>query len=110
LAIPSPYRAALRPGRGSTWGPLLVGVTGVGLIVAGVFTTDAGAGFPPDAPADAPTMSWHRLLHEVGFGLSFGGRDRRLWGVRPALRKAWAARLGSRGRGGGRCGPRHRLG
>jgi Protein of unknown function (DUF998) len=31
-------RDALRSGRGSTWGPLLVGVTGVGLIVAGVFT------------------------------------------------------------------------
>ena len=66
-------REALRPGRGSTWGPLLVGVTGVGLIVAGVFVTDAGAGFPPGALAGAPTMSWHGLLHEVGFALSFGG-------------------------------------
>jgi Protein of unknown function (DUF998) len=66
-------RDALRPGRGSTWGPLLVGVTGVGLIVAGVFITDAGAGFPPGALAGAPTMSWHGLLHEVGFALSFGG-------------------------------------
>jgi hypothetical protein len=64
---------ALRPGRGSTWGPLLVGVTGVGLIVAGVFLTDAGAGFPPGAPAGAPTMSWHGVLHEVGFALSFVG-------------------------------------
>ena len=66
-------RDALRPGRGSTWGPLLVGATGVGLIVAGVFATDAGAGFPPGAPAGAPTMSWHGVLHEVGFALSFGG-------------------------------------
>jgi hypothetical protein len=66
-------REALRPGRGGTWGPLLVGVTGIGLIVAGVFTTDAGAGFPPGAPAGAPTMSWHGMLHEVGFALSFMG-------------------------------------
>jgi len=65
-------REALRPGRGSTWGPLLVGVTGVGLIVAGIFATDA-AGFPPGAPARAQAMSWHGVLHEVGFALSFMG-------------------------------------
>jgi hypothetical protein len=66
-------RDALRPGRGSTWAPRLVAITGVGLIVAGVFITDAGAGFPPGAPAGAPTMSWHGVLHEVGFALSFVG-------------------------------------
>jgi hypothetical protein len=66
-------REALRPGRGSTWAPKLVAITGVGLIVAGVFPTDAGAGFPPGAPVGAPTMSWHGVLHEVGFGLSFVG-------------------------------------
>jgi Protein of unknown function (DUF998) len=66
-------RPALRPGRGSTWAPRLVALTGVGLIVAGVFSTDEGAGFPPGAPAGAPAMSWHGVLHEVGFVLSFGG-------------------------------------
>jgi hypothetical protein len=66
-------RSALRPGRGSTWGPLLVGITGFGLIIAGVFATDPGAGFPPGATAGAPTMSWHGVLHEVGFMLSFVG-------------------------------------
>jgi len=66
-------RMALRPGRGSTWAPRLVALTGVGLIVAGVFTTDAGAGFPPGSPAGAPAMSWHGVLHEVGFALSFVG-------------------------------------
>src|SRR4029453_8412285 len=63
-------RAALRP---SIWGPLFIGITGVGLIIAGVFTTDPGAGFPPGAPAGAPAMSWHGALHEVGFLLSFVG-------------------------------------
>jgi hypothetical membrane protein len=63
-------RAALRL---SIWGPLLIGITGVGLIIAGVFTTDPGAGFPPGAPAGAPAMSWHGALHEVGFLLSFVG-------------------------------------
>jgi hypothetical protein len=66
-------RLSLQDGRGRTWGPLLVGLTGSGLIIAGVFTADPGAGFPPGAPAGAPTMSWHGLLHEIGFMLSFIG-------------------------------------
>jgi hypothetical protein len=66
-------RTALRSGRGITWGPLLIGTTGVGLIIAGVFTADPGAGFPPGAPAGAPAMSWHGALHEVGFLLCFAG-------------------------------------
>jgi hypothetical protein len=58
----------LRPGPGGTWGPLLVGGFGIGLILAGIFTTDPGAGFPPGAPAGAPEqLSWHGVLHEVGF-------------------------------------------
>jgi hypothetical protein len=64
-------RQALRQSRGGTWGPVLIGATGVGLIIAGVFTADPGAGFPPGAPAGAPTMSWHGLLHELGFLLTF---------------------------------------
>jgi hypothetical protein len=66
-------RRVLRPGRRGTWGPRLVGGVGVGLIVAGIFVTDAGAGFPPGAPAGAPEISWHGILHEVGFLLSFIG-------------------------------------
>ena len=58
----------LHPGRGGTWGPLLVGGLGVGLILAGVFAADAGAGFPPGAPAGAPErLSWHGIGHTVGF-------------------------------------------
>lgn len=61
-------RRALKVGRGSTWGPRLIGANGVGLILAGVFPTDAGAGFPPGAPAGAPEqISWHGLMHEVAF-------------------------------------------
>ena len=66
-------RIELRSGRGSTWGPLLVGITGVGLIIAGLFTADPGAGFPPGAPIGAPSMSWHGASHEVGFLLTFVG-------------------------------------
>jgi Protein of unknown function (DUF998) len=66
-------RTAVRSGRGSTWGPLLIGIAGFGLIIAGLFTADPGAGFPPGAPIGAPSMSWHGALHELGFLLSFGG-------------------------------------
>jgi hypothetical membrane protein len=67
-------RRVLRPGRSATWAPRLVGALGIALIVAGVFTTDPGAGFPPGAPAGAPEqISWHGMLHEVGFGLAFLG-------------------------------------
>jgi Protein of unknown function (DUF998) len=60
-------RRVLHPGRAGTWGPRLVGGLGAGLIVAGIFVTDAGAGFPAGAPAGAPEMSWHGALHEVGY-------------------------------------------
>jgi hypothetical protein len=63
-------RRVLRPGRAATWGPRLVGALGAGLVMAGVFAADAGAGFPPGAPAGAPQMSWHGILHEVGFVLA----------------------------------------
>ena len=43
---------------------------GVGLVIAGVFVTDAGAGFPAGAPEGAPQMSWHGAVHEVGFVLT----------------------------------------
>jgi hypothetical protein len=60
-------RRALGAEPGGAWGPRLIGAFGVGLIVAGVFVTDAGAGFPAGAPAGAPVMSWHGLLHELGY-------------------------------------------
>ena len=64
-------RRALRSGRGSTWGPLLVGGYGVGLIAAGAFRADPAFGFPPGTPADAGTVSWHGLLHFVAAGVGF---------------------------------------
>jgi hypothetical protein len=65
-------RRVLHPGRGARWGPLLVGAYGVGLVAGGVFVADAGAGFPPDAPAAAPEqLSWHGILHDAGHLLAF---------------------------------------
>jgi hypothetical protein len=65
-------RRALPPGRGGTWGPLLVGVVGVGMIAAGIFVADPADGFPPGTPPGRPaTLSVHGTLHFVGAGLSF---------------------------------------
>ncbi|GAA3813997.1 hypothetical protein GCM10022226_38500 [Sphaerisporangium flaviroseum] len=68
VAFAAGLRRVLHTGRGGTWGPLLIALSGVGLVMAGVFTADPGAGFPPGAPIGAPThISWHGVLHEVGF-------------------------------------------
>jgi hypothetical protein len=63
-------RRATGGGRGSTWVAVLVAIMGVGLVTAGIFVTDAGAGFPAGAPQGAPQMSWHGGVHEVGFVLT----------------------------------------
>lgn len=59
-------RRVLRPGRGGTWGPRLVGVYGAALIMGGVFVADPALGFPPGTPDGIPDqMSWHGALHSV---------------------------------------------
>lgn len=65
-------RRALHRGRGGTWGPLLVGAYGVGLVVAGAFVADPAFGFPPGTPQGAPdVVSWHGLLHFIAAGVGF---------------------------------------
>jgi hypothetical protein len=59
-------RSVTREGPGSTWGPILIGLAGLGLIAAGVFVTDPSQGYPPGAPLGMPSSpSWHALLHLV---------------------------------------------
>lgn len=60
----------LEAGRLTRWASALIVAMGVGLVMAGVFVTDAGAGFPAGAPEGAPEMSWHGAVHEVGFVLT----------------------------------------
>jgi len=64
-------RAVLAAGRGRTWGPLLVGVFGLGMVGGGFFTADPALGFPPGTPADASTITWHGLLHLVSAAIGF---------------------------------------
>jgi hypothetical protein len=67
-------RQVLNGGRGGTWGPLLVGTYGLGLIGAGIFVADPGLGFPPGTPESPPAaISQHGLLHFVAGGIGFLG-------------------------------------
>jgi drug/metabolite transporter (DMT)-like permease len=66
-------RRRLSGSRGGTWGPLLVGLYGLGLICAGFFSADPAHGFPPGTPADAHAVSWHGLLHFICGGIGFLG-------------------------------------
>jgi len=66
-------RRVLRGSRGGTWGPILLGIYGLGLIGAGFFIADPAHGFPPGTPVDAHAVSWHGLLHFVSGGIGFLG-------------------------------------
>jgi hypothetical protein len=64
-------RRALRGGRAGTWGPILIGTFGVGLVWGGVFVADPADGFPVGTPADAADPTWHGILHSVAPAVAF---------------------------------------
>ena len=55
-------RRVLRAGRGSIWGPILLGIFGLCAIGAGIFVTDPGLGYPPGA---STTLTVHGTLHNL---------------------------------------------
>lgn len=58
----------LHLGKGGTWGPILVGVYGLGILIAGLFRPDPEFGFPPGAPLGEPTsMTMHGSVHGFAF-------------------------------------------
>jgi Protein of unknown function (DUF998) len=87
-------RRVLHPGRAGTWGPLLIGVYGVGLIWGGVFVADPAFGYPVGTPDTAPEqLSVHGALHGIApaaaalaliaacfvFARRFAGLGQRRW-------------------------------
>jgi hypothetical protein len=66
-------RRVLRGSRGGVWGPLLIGLAGIGLFGAGIFTTDPIYGYPPDAPLILAQYSVHGQLHNLFSALLFVG-------------------------------------
>jgi hypothetical protein len=54
-------------------GAVLLGIYGLGLVLAGFFDAPVGMGFPPGTPADQqPVMTAGATLHSVAFMLAFG--------------------------------------
>ncbi len=53
-------RQNLNHSPGATMGPILIGIVGVGFILAGIFKTDPSLGYPPGTP---PGPSVHTTLH-----------------------------------------------
>lgn len=67
-------RQALRSGPGNTWGPILIGLSGLGLLLGAIFTADPMDGFPPGTPLGPPTtITTMGLLHFVAALVGFGG-------------------------------------
>lgn len=93
-------RRALRPGPVRTWGPLLVGLFGIGMVGSGISVADPMDGFPPGTPAGPPAEItagglMHLAVGGIGFlaliaacfvlGQRFAGRGQRGW--------AWYSRV-----------------
>jgi Protein of unknown function (DUF998) len=96
VAFATALRSRLRDGRGALAAPMALGLSGLGMIVAGLFTTQPMFGYPPGAPASlADDVTPTSVLHLLGAFLLFFGLAgatiafaRRYW---QDGRGAWAA-------------------
>ncbi len=99
LAFSAGLRRVLRRHGGWVWGPLLVGLAGIGLIGAGIFVNDPLNSYPPGTPPVPVERTFHGRLHDL-FGIpvflglpiaclmfsrQFGKWDQRRWAVYSAL-------------------------
>jgi len=99
LAFAVALRQILQGPSGSVWGPVLIGLAGVGLIGAGLFVTDPLNGYPPDTPLLPTERTTHGILHDlfgvpVFLGLPIAGfAFGRLFARRGEHNWAWYSRL-----------------
>ena len=63
-------RSVLRSGRSALWGPLLLGIFGLALIIAGIFVTDRSLGYPPGTSGGGPQTP-HGTIHGVAGLIAF---------------------------------------
>lgn len=67
-------RVRLTPGPGASAVPAAIAVSGLGFIVAGLFSTQPLFGYPPGTPDGmAPDVTASSMLHVAGAGLLFSG-------------------------------------
>ncbi len=70
LAFAVGVHRVMPSGKGSIGGPILLGIFGLCLIVAGLFSTDAANGYP--AGETVMTPSWHGIIHAANAIPTFG--------------------------------------
>jgi hypothetical membrane protein len=92
LAFALGLRRALQHPRGSSWIPLLVGASAVGLLGAGIFVADPMNGYPPGTPDKRLDYSTHGVLHDLFSALVFLGLP-----VACFVFSRWFATRGKRG-------------
>jgi hypothetical protein len=71
LALWSSWSSS-RPARGFAWGPTLLIIFGLDLIVAGIFVTDPALGYPPGSLLGSQGQTLHGDIHGVAGLLTFG--------------------------------------
>ncbi|HLN76647.1 MAG TPA: DUF998 domain-containing protein [Nocardioidaceae bacterium] len=72
LAFAVGMRQVLTGGTGRTWAPLLMAISGAGLVAGGLFLPDPALGYPPGTPDAIPSdFSWHGSLHAAAPPLAF---------------------------------------
>lgn len=71
IAFAVGLRRLWRTGRASVWGPLLIGLFGLGLLIAGVCVADPGGGYPPGAPINGSPQTWHGWVHGINGAVLF---------------------------------------
>ncbi len=64
-------RQVFRAGKGAVWGPILLGVFGLSLIIAGLFVTDPSLGYYPPGTSSS-TQTLHGMIHGLNAPLAFG--------------------------------------
>jgi hypothetical protein len=65
LGFAAGMRRALQTGRGSVAAPILTGVFGVTLIVAGIFATDPKPGYPPGTAGTIEATTVPGMIHDL---------------------------------------------
>ena len=56
----------------TAWGPRLVAIFGLSLVIAGAFSTDPASGYPPGLPPAGGPQTWHGAIHGANAVLAFG--------------------------------------
>jgi hypothetical protein len=65
-------RWTMRTGPGSQWGPILIGIAGVGLAVSGILLAEPARGYPPGTPLGGPNPpTFIGALHDWAAGIAW---------------------------------------